>query len=374
MPSPVLQNIVQPPKFTIRDSVAQNAIDSAGRWLLHSGIQSPSGGVARYCHLAGVGNLPVSNEITGYTLSAFVFLYEQTGEMDYRRAAEKTANFLLQEAWRPGLETFPFENSSPVPPAYFFDCGIIVRGLLAYGHQSQRAAAVEVARQAAGSMARDFLTPSAIHPIVALPSRQALPYGDRWSNRPGCFLLKSAVAWYHLGGEFSPYFETALAQALANWRDFLPTPGSPAALEAGTMDRLHAFSYFLEALLFVGVRPEARAALAEGLQLAATLRDGLAARFARSDVYAQILRVRLWAGDLGLPVDRAAADAEYEQVLSFRDFRPDPRAEGGFYFGRRDGVPLPFSNPVSTAFCLQAVALYAAWNEGRALPPNDRLI
>ena len=60
--------------------------------------------------------------------------------------------------------------------------------------------------------------------------------------------------------------------------------------------------------------------------------------------------------------------------MSFRDFRTDPRAEGGFYFGRREGVPMSFANPVSTAFCLQATAMYDAWKSGRNLPPLESMI
>jgi hypothetical protein len=73
--------------------------------------------------------------------------------------------------------------------------------------------------------------------------------------------------------------------------------------------------------------------------------------FARSDVYAQLLRARLFGAAMGvLPLDETAAAHEAEQTASFQI------ASGGFLFGRKQGQPLPFVNPVSTAFCAQALA------------------
>ena len=358
--------------ISISNAPIRNAIDAAGRWLLHSGIQSPGGGVARFCQLDAGGNRAVSNEITGYTASAYAFLFQATGESQYRDAALRTARFLTRQAWRPDLGTFPFENSSPVAPAYFFDCGIIVRGLLAVHRLSGDDEFLAVAQQAARGMARDFLTPTAIHPIVELPSGRAVPYEPRWSREPGCFLLKAALAWHQLGGEFEPYFETALAQATASWPHFLP---GGVAVDIENMNRLHAFSYFLEALLFVASRPGVADVIRQGLARATAIRESLSPRFARSDVYAQLLRVRVWAEThAGLAVDGSLAEAEFNTLMSFRDFRPDPRAEGGFYFGRRDGAPMPFANPVSTAFCLQAVSMYGDWKSGKALPALESLI
>jgi hypothetical protein len=208
-------------------------------------------------------------------------------------------------------------------------------------------------------MARDFLTPVAIHPIVELPSGKPVPYERRWSREPGCFLLKAALAWRQLGGEFEANFEAALAQALATWESFLPEEPSEEV-----MNRLHAFSYFLEALLFVKERPGIAEVIQRGLARAGKLREAIAPRFARSDVYAQLLRVRMLAGDADLQL----AEAEFNTVMSFRDFRTDQRAEGGFYFGRKDGAAMPFANPVSTAFCLQAVVMYDAITSGDPRP------
>jgi hypothetical protein len=365
-------------EFTLQsaDVTSLSFVERAGHWFLRSGIQEPDGGVARYYLAAEGRNLPVSNEITGYSASAYSYLYSLTGERDYRRAAERAARFLARAAWNNDLETFPFENADPLPPAYFFDCGIIVRGLLAVWRINGEEELIDVALRAGRAMARDFLTPDVIHPILDLPSKKPRPYEKRWSKEPGCFQLKSAMAWYSLAratgdNQFLKPYERALELALANGDDFLP--GAEAG--ADVMDRLHAFSYFLEGLMPVAGRPLCRAAIQAGLRRAALLRDQIAPEFARSDVYAQILRARLYADALGAcPLDERAARHEAAAIESFQEKSPDRRLDGGFCFGRRGGELMPFANPVSTAFCLQALAQWRQREAGGFHPSLDALI
>jgi hypothetical protein len=338
------------------------SLAAAGDWFLHSGIQSPDGGVSRYRLNAEGRNLPVSNEITGYTASAYAWLYEFTGEERYREAARRTARFLVDAAWDAKGEQFPFENS-PGSPAYFFDCGIIVRGLLAVHRITGETRFLDIAAACGRSMIRDFLAGAAIHPIVDWPSRRPWPYEKRWSREPGCFQLKSAMAWLNLHtatGEpgFADAYERAAEMALANFRSFLPGTEE----HTGVMDRLHAFSYFLEGIL---PHPRRAEALPEAIAMASRWLREIRGEFERSDVNAQLLRARLYAGALGVcPLDEAAAEEEAAAVAGYQ------QENGSFCFGSRNGKPLPFDNPVSTAFCMQALALWGT----RKLPPLESLI
>jgi hypothetical protein len=339
-------------------------METAGRWFLKSGIQEASGGVARYYRSDIRENAPVSTEITGYAVSTVLFLYERTEDSGYLQAALRAARFLTRTAWDARLGTFPFEHTANGASrfAYFFDCGIIVRGLLSAwrvtGDIEFRDAAIAGGR----AMLADFPGPQGIHPIIALPEKNPLAWAPRWSASPGCYQLKSALAWHELfevTGEsaFLRGYESALEAALENEREFLP--GDPD--QARIMDRLHAYAYFLEGLLPVLDRPECAAVFRNGVDRVARYLRDIAPVFARSDVYAQVLRARLLGEALGaLPLDRSAAAEEAEQAASFRIDGGDPRLAGGFLFGRKRGEDLPFVNPVSTAFCLQALAL---WND-----------
>ncbi len=336
-------------------------IRAAGRWFLHSGIQEASGGLARYYRLDLGQSARVSTEITGYAVGALLFLHERTGDSAYLAASLRAARFLTRVAWDAKLGTFPFEHpvtASGPALAYFFDCGIIVRGLLCAWRVTGETEFRDIAIAAGRAMLTDFQAGQAIHPILALPDKRPLAWEPRWSASPGCYQLKSAMAWHELFEatgvrEFLCGYEAALQAALENNRAFLAADSDPLRI----MDRLHAYAYFLEGLLPVLDRPECAQAFRDGVDRASRLLREIAPVFARSDVYAQLLRARLVGGAHGvLPLDEIAAAHEAEQAASFQIASDDPRVSGGFLFGRKQGEALPFVNPVSTAFSLQALA------------------
>ena len=345
----------------------------AGRWFLESGIQNPeSGGVARYYLNAESRALVVSTEITGYAASTLAYLYKRTGEPRFLERAALTASFLTTApAWNAALETHPFELAKN-SPGYFFDCGIVVRGLLAVWRITGESRLLDVALAAGRSMARLYLTPAAIHPIIALPACEPRPYEKSWSREPGCFQLKSALAWRDLshitGGDqtLAVYWRQALSLALAGDPHFLPG----VTERPKVMDRLHAYSYYMEALL-----AERSPLLAAAMARTARYLQSIAPEFARSDVYAQLLRVRLYADAWGIVgLDRAAASEEASAIAAFQYSMPDPRFDGGYCFGRREGELLPFVNPVSTAFCLQALDMWEQYQAGGFEPDLSDLI
>jgi hypothetical protein len=322
-------------------------IERAGEWFLHSGIQENSGGVARYYRTDLKRNAAVSTEITGYTLSALVWL-------EQLERAEATANFLC-DVWDAGGGAMPFELGQP-GFAYFFDSGIIVRGLLATWRRLPNQRYLRTAAAIGWHMLRDHASGKDIEPILSLPSREPLERDPlKWSRSAGCYQLKSAMAWHDLAqatgdGAFLAPYEKALEDALRTYPAFLP--GHPERLKV--MDRLHAFSYFLEGMMPRAKEPRCAAAIRDGIGRVATLLREIGPEFERSDVYAQLLRARVYADRAGVaPIEQEAACHEAAQLRSFQ--APD----GGFYFGRKRDEWLPYTNPVSTAFAAQALAVWA---------------
>jgi hypothetical protein len=225
-------------------------------------------------------------------------------------------------------------------------------------------------------MRRDFANADDIHPILELPSKRPAPRDARWSRSSDCYQLKSALAWLELSeatgdASFAEEYEKALARALRTHTAFFDHESD----ESRIMDRLHAYCYFLEALLARAERSAVQQALGEGIERAAAYLRRIRAGFERSDVDAQLLRVRLWADRAGaVSLDKAAAAEEAEWAASYQMDSPDPRLDGGFNFGRRTGELTNFSNPVSTAFGLQGLALWQDHLNGRALPGWRTLI
>jgi hypothetical protein len=346
--------------------------ERAGVWFQGSGIQEENGGVARYYRSDLGKNARVSTEITGYAASTLIYIYRRTGERTFLEAAERAGEFLTRVAWSPVLATFPFEHSSdgdsPQPLAYFFDCGIIVRGLVALSKATANSEYLDVAVKAGRSMAADFSGPDAFHPIINLPSKTPVPCTSQWSRSPGCYQLKSALAWHDLAevtgdSQFLSLYESAVAAALNARGRFLPGEN-----QEKTMDRLHAYCYFLEGLLPLAGRSDCAAALAEGVERVSKYLRSIRPVFERSDVYAQLLRVRLFAEQLaGVALNRAAAQEEAARVSEFQLRHRDPRINGAFSFGRKQTEMLPYVNPVSTAFGMQALDLWNDFEAGKTL-------
>ncbi len=315
--------------------------------------------MARYHRTDQQRNAGISTEITGYAISALVYFNKATGEREFLEAAIRAAGYLTEVAWDDNGSTIPFETLGEGSRGftYFFDCGIVVRGLLALWRETQHPDLLNRAKQIALSMAFDFMGDDCFHPIVELPEKQPLPHESRWSRMPGCYQLKSALAWRdiaHAAGEPQPMqmWRQMLAFSLATHESFLPGDANPEKV----MDRLHAYCYFLEACLAEPDFEACRDALAFGIAKVAALLREIRPQFERSDVNAQLLRVRILAARAEIvSLDEEAAKDEAAAIRSFQ------RTDGGYWFGRKAGAFLPFSNPVSTAFCAQALAMY----EGR---------
>jgi hypothetical protein len=312
--------------------------------------------------------MPVSTEITGYSVSFFVYLHSLSGDERYLDAAVRAARFLTRTAWDRANQVMPFEGewgglgarqdagraTSPSPShsyTYFFDCGIIVRGLLSAWRATKDEQFLAVAVAVGNSMMRDFASDEGdFHPVLALPGKTPVERdAARWSRSAGCYQLKAAMAWWDLfeaTGEncFREPYKKVLEYSVAGYVEFCAR---------ATMDGLHACCYFLEGLLPYAHEPRYADALQMGINLVGASLRRFAPQFARSDVYAQLMRARLFAHWAGSPVfDHAAAAEEAHELARFQ------ADDGGYWFGRKSGELMPYINPVSAAFAGQALELW----------------
>ena len=343
--------------------------------------------MARYYRADLERNQAVSTEITGYAVSAFVYLHAVTEDERYLERAVAAARFLTRTAWDPAGRAMPFEIA-PAAFTYFFDCGIIVRGLLAAWRATGDREFLDVAAALGRSMAADFasgaIAPSSIepgdggfHPVLSLPGKRPLERdARRWSQNAGCYQLKSAMAWWDLfeaTGEaaFHESYERVLEYSLGTCAGFLP--GHADRLKV--MDRLHAFCYFLEGMMPRLEDARCAAAIRDGMASVAQLLREIEPEFARSDVYAQLLRMRIYADWAGVvPLDGEEARREAGMLASFQAADDDRRIDGGYYFGRKGADRLPYVNPVSAAFACQALELWRARSGSAAQSPRHLLI
>ena len=342
--------------------------DEVGRWMLMSGIQHESGGVARYFLSDVRRNMPPSTEVTAYCAAGFLLLHERTGETRYFEAGLKAAHYLTDLAWDPESCSIPFECEGNGPKyGYFFDTGIIVRGLLSMWRKWGHKRILSIALECADFMANCFFAGGEYSPVITLPDKRCLDCESwGWSQNPGCYQLKASLAWRELGeitreDRYSRLYDSMLNRCLQTYTSFLP--GSEDDVKV--MDRLHAYAYFLEGLLPEIDRPGCRQALREGIVWLDGYAKKVQPKFLRSDVLAQLLRIRLFADQARvLPVHVHAIEEEAAEIRRFQSHDTDSALNGGFWFGKKLGKIEPFMNPVSTLFCFQALDMWERYQEG----------
>jgi uncharacterized protein YyaL (SSP411 family) len=129
----------------------------------------------------------------------FVFLQATTGDEEYLNRARAAARFLTRVAWDLRNSGIPFEPE-PAAFTYFFDCGIIVRCLLALWRVTRGQELLDVAAAIGESMAPDFACDMGGYwPILSLPDKRPLEMdAPRWSHSAGCYRLKAGMAWREL--------------------------------------------------------------------------------------------------------------------------------------------------------------------------------
>ncbi len=333
--------------------------------------------MARF-YRADIGrNQPVSTEITGYSASALAFLAAITEDDACLNGARRAADFLRHKAWDARLGIFPFECEAATGGqlhSYFFDSGIIIRGLLAVWRATKEPELLTLATEAARGMARDFAADGDWHPVLELPAKQAAPRLSRWSRSSACYQLKSALAWRDIAeatGDESiaaPYYDW-LRKSLATHRDYLPGAVEPAAV----MDRLHPYCYFLEGMAPMAGCPECRDEYAWALDNAGRWLRKIRPEFLRADVCAQLLRARLLVAS-HIPVDAEAAREEARELIGFQAESDNTRLNGGFWFGRRNGELIPHVSAVPTAFAVQALQLWHEFQNGKTTSCHQPVI
>jgi hypothetical protein len=340
-------------------------------WLAHSGIQAASGGVSRY-FAADTGQYrDISTEITGYAIQAYLGL-PLPGEPGLLSHALRAAQFLCYDTGEHPAGLFPFEVPlSGFPPSdrvYFFDCVIIIRALLALWNTTADPQYLERAERCGaaleGQMSR---VDGSFFPLLDLSTGVPAVGQGQWSLEPQAYQLKAALAFLDLADATSSSIFAKTAEMLLQWslrqhELFLPGADEPDRVA----DRLHAYCYFLEGLLpFLARRYDCAQVLQAGLtrveKLAAETRRALE----RSDVLAQLLRLRLIADYIGtVELDHSAANWEAGSLPAFQLLTDDKRTHGAFSFGRRAGKLVPHANPAATVFCLQALRMWREYQEG----------
>ena len=221
--------------------------------------------------------------------------------------------------------------------AYFFDCGIIVRGLLSAWRVTEDTEFRDAAIAGGRAMLADFPSDEGLNPILALPEKRPVGVGAALVRESG---MLSAKIRDGLAGAVRSHRRERVSDVATNRRSrprSRTIPSSCPARGSAACDGPAA-----RVRLFPG-RPAAGARSAgvrrglsrwRGSRRPLLARDR--ARFSSAPMFTRrCCASGCWAKlRAALPLDRSAAAHEAERVATFQiapdGFRGDPRLAGGF--------------------------------------------
>ncbi|MBI4043158.1 MAG: hypothetical protein HY391_06765 [Deltaproteobacteria bacterium] len=371
------------------------------RWLLDSGIQDLSGeadkrgGVHAWYEREGNFYPFLYSEITGYAMTTFVFLDRVFPNSVWMGRAELAAQWLIQNAFheaggvksrdylveRAFVESYAFTQGR----LFAFDTAMVGYGLL---QLYQRKGAEEgriylrYAERAADFLKRTLKkSDGRVYPYFDLKTGASGEEFDKWSNQTGSFHAKLAlflIDHYRLTGDPS---SRELALKLLDYALSLQAQdGRFITSLKDESTELHPHCYTLEGLLYGALilkedqyLPPIRKGMkwlldstAEDGSLPSVYRKGEFARFERSDVAAQVLRMGALLSGIGeAPAQTMAGTLKkIQQHLCACQFRQEDSQKGGFLYGYSvEGKPLRHLNSWCSMFALQALWMYEEFVE-----------
>ncbi len=377
--------------MTVKKS--QLATQKASKWLLASGIQNKSknralsGGVAAWYELDQHIYPFLYSEITGYALSAFVFLKRIHKNEAYVRAAIQAARWLSEQAFQPsgGVKTRLYLVKHYVSPnycfhigrVYAFDTGMVGYGLLQLYKETRDERYRTLAERNLNFLIKVLRKKNGSFSPFSDASGKSYPEDmEKWSDQEGAFHAKIAlflIDFYRLSGDkkILGCAETLLKAAITKQTK----EGRFITAVADNSTHLHPHAYTMEGLVYGAVYLKRGDFLESALKAFTWLLKGVSAdgsvssyyskasfsHHERSDIVAQVLR--LGAILYALKPEKIKAHLgvleKIKQHLLLFQHRSKDKQSGGFMYGAAtDGLMRPHLNAWGTLFAIQALWMH----------------
>ena len=289
-------------------------------------------------------------EATGYLLSLLRYLSETGGNAALGRRAAAAGDWLVRLAGRNGgVLTMGETASDEIAQAYAFDNGICCKGLLDLYEMSGQALYLACAERTAQWLIDDAMNgDGSVKPVLDTRAGGFTEDGSVWYKASGSFHGKIAMPLLQLYAITKQERLREAALRLCRWaiRQQLPDGRFPANSKMRAVN-LHAHCYSVEALLYAyaveGIEEFLQAAAAAARWMVGVQKsdgsfrlwyDEGSSRERASYPQAQAVRIfsllHMRMPDAGFAeAGRQAAAA----LLTMQSTEPDPRAAGGFLEG-----------------------------------------
>ncbi|MDD5382229.1 MAG: UDP-N-acetylglucosamine 2-epimerase (non-hydrolyzing) [Candidatus Margulisbacteria bacterium] len=411
------EKLIRPSMFTVEE-----AIEHAANWLLASGIQNLSGdpdkkgGVYAWYDEKNETYPYLYSEITGYFISACLYLHARRGDATSLERARLAAKWLTEQA----LDTqaslmrtryYLDEEKSEFASAYSFkggvtysfDNGIIMNSLMNLYKATGDEAYFKVACAIARSLIEKFqMNDGLFHATYGIQEGKPMDDMSVWSRHPGSHHAKLALGLldiYDKTGE-----EEFMNSALRMCRTALNYQHDNGRFAVFRQERdtfTHYHLYSAEGLLYVATRsskpPDSPVQSSNFIFAEKAYRafnwllrtmfiahtGGISKSYINhspvaletSDIIAQTIRLGALFKSAGLLNEAQEQKIRFivERLLAFQCRSSNTAAFGGFYYGQGStGDVIPHVNSWATIFALQALDMYnRAFNLGEPVDMSN---
>jgi rhamnogalacturonyl hydrolase YesR len=353
----------------------KDPVGLAADWLLNSGIQSEEGGFYSWYNLKDKSYAYLYSEITGYAITALVFLSKINRDSIFIKKAESAADWILRYAIHPcgGVKTRLYKNDDKADASYSFsgenifsfDTGMVLYGMASLYNATGKEKFLGIAERLALFIIDKMQNKDgSLSAVYNAKTDELINTYDKWSNQAAGFHAKACLGLVELFSitNNKRYSESAIR--LCEYA-FITQEGSGRFItdKAANTTHLHPHCYTAEGLLYTGallnmpkfVKAAKKAAewafsclSSDGINELYNPSDGSFNNLQRSDILAQVLR-------LGLLFSLNARTNDLMGVLSKYQYNgEDIEQRGGFLFSANE----QHVNCWCTMFAVQALALY----------------
>ena len=352
-----------------------NLVDSVAEWMTGSGIQNEEGGVYSWYDTTTNSYSYLYSEITGYSITAFLYLNKIYKSEKYIEHAEKSAQWIIKNALSDcgGVKTRYFIDKKAIDDntsfeggnMFSFDTAMVLYGFVNLYKETKKEIYLEYSKKMA-----DFLIDTmqkedgSFYAIYNEEKGLVEDSTKKWSTQPGSFHSKNAMGLVDL---FEVTGEEKYKKSALKICEFALTKQDKSGRfitdSASKSTHIHPHCYTCEGLSYVGntfniksfKKSAERATMwalsrvdEKGINEFYYPNTDSFSDFQRSDIIAQVIRMGL------LYVRNSSVDQLVELLLAYRADQ-DKNGEGdAFYFSQSH----EHVNFWCTMFAFQAIALY----------------
>ncbi len=359
-------------------------IELAKNWLLNSGIQNLDGeykGAFNSWFDIDKKNYPYAySKITGYGITALLYLYNFSKEKILLERAKLAADWLMNKAThksggilcRHFYKESEFMGSFENEELFLFDSGIVLNGMTLLHETTKEKKYLEFSKKLADFIISKQKEDGSFYAVYDAKNKKLVDDEEKWSNQSGAFHNKLAIGLlklYNLTKD-EEYKKSAVKicnYSMKFFKDngrvitFSKTENTSFNLHCYTSEGLYVAGKYLKNKKYLEYSKRATQYLFSIQKpnggIPQFFKNNNLVEFERSDILAQSLRL----GALN-SINKEKLERLARKLLKFQNL--DIKQRGGFRYGYDDqGNRYEHLNSWCTMFALQALILYKQFSE-----------